>query len=436
MRTEPRTQEPLDEPDTGILSLLRTGGLGVLLGGNHLSALGTWIHITVAAWVMFELTGSSAMVGALNVAQYAPIVMFTLPAGMVVDHRDRRRALISIQTTMMTLALLLAALVWGGYVTPVVLVVVTVGMGIGKAFAAPTWVSFIGDIVPPHRAMLGFSLNSVTFHLAATLGPVVGAFLFASVGAGGSFAVNGISYLAVITALFAIRARPPTPGAFPGLRRSVGEMYRFARVSQRARRLLPVSAAVAVVAFGLRAVLPAYASGVLGGEAASYGSLAGGIGAGSLAGAIMLGIMQSRTARRTIILTGAWLVAVGAAGLAVGGSTTVAIASLVGVGAGQLMLLVTARTVIQLDAPQWLRARAVGLWFMSSVGIGPLAGVVLGWATDAWGIRLTVVATAVYSVLAAVGMVVASRSKAGIVSSYSDLVGTPVEEPALSDRSR
>jgi MFS family permease len=403
----------------GRLALLANQRFGVLLGGNFLSAVGTFVHVAVTAWVLFDLTGSSAMVGVLTIAQYGPVVMLTLPAGVVIDHRDRRSALLAVMGGQMVLAFILAALVWTGHVSPISLMLITVGMGIFGAFGGPAWIAYVGDLIPPEKILVGFSLNSMSFHMAAFMGPPLGALLLNTVGPAASFAVNGISFFAIIGALLLMPRRPPTTGSFVGLRRAVGQMTRFARNSHRARRLLPVSGAIALVAFGLPAVLPAYATDVLHGSAGSYGALSGAMGAGSLSGAILMGVLGTRAARRTIILIGAWLVAAGMVGLALFGPMPVALASIVLIGCGQLMLLVTARTVIQMDAPEWLRARAVSLWFICAVGLGPMGGTVLGWMADRWGIRTSIAVCAAYAVTLAFALVAAARSKAGIVEPYS-----------------
>ncbi len=422
-----RTAETQRTPDVaaghvrGVADLLRTGGFGVLLGGTFLSAVGKWIHVAVTSWLLYEITGSSAMVGLLVVAQFVPIVTFTLPAGLLADHRDRRSYLLWVQTAMMVLAVAFAVLVWSGVVTPVVLIGFTAALGVGGAFVGPAWLSYVSDIVPPERALVGFSLNSVAFHLAATLGPPIGAIILGLADAATAFAINAVSYLAVIGALMLTRPRMVVPEPFPGFRRATVELYRFARVSQRAKRLLPTCAAIALVAFGLPAILPAYAATVLAGNAGAYGKLMGAVGAGSLTGALTMGYLSIRVARRTIIIAGAWSVAAGVVLLAAaGGGLPLAMAGCVGLGAGQLMLLVTSRTVIQMDAPASLRARVVGLWFLCAVGLGPVGGVGLGWLADALGVQTTVSLVAGYAVFVAAFLWVAARTAAGRIVPYQE----------------
>jgi MFS family permease len=261
--------------------------------------------------------------------------------------------------------------------------------------------------------LLTFSLNSVSFHLAAALGPPIGTLLLRVAGPGAAFTANAVSYLAVVAGIAAVPRRPWARTPFPGVRRSMGELYTFVRTSQRSRRLLVTSAVVSVLAFGLPAVLPAFATEVLGGGSGSYGSLMGAMGAGSLSGAVVMGVLSSRVTRRTIIVAGAWLVGAGALALGTTSLMSPALSGMWALGTGQLMLLVTSRTIIQMDAPEPLRARAVGLWFVFSVGAGPLGGALLGWSADLFGVATAVRAIALYGPLLAVALTIAAYTSVG-----------------------
>lgn len=406
-------------------SLLLQNRFGVLLSGNFVSAVGTHVRFAVASWLMFQMTKSSAMVGTLTLANQAPAIALTIPAGIVADALDRRRWLVTVHGALVAFAAVLALITWTGRLSPVLLLAVTAAMGIGNTFVGPAWIAIVTDVVPASRAMSAFALNSMSYHLAAALGPVLGAFLFSVVGAAPAFGLNSASFLAVIAALLALRIRRESRRA-PGVRRALEEIVRFARGSVRSRRLVPASGAVALLALGITAVLPAYASEMLEGSSRTFGSLMGAYGAGSLCGAVALALMANRSARRTAMVAGSWVVAVGAL-LLVGGRAETAFPGALALGAGQLMFLVTSRTVIQLDAPEDLRARAVSLWYVAVVGLGPLGGFVLGWTADRLGLERTLAIAAVYGALVALATTVGARGRTGLVRPYE---ASAIEHPA------
>lgn len=404
----------------GLRDLLRTSGFGILLGGTFLSAVGSFVHVAVTSWLIYKMTGSSAMVGILSVAQFAPMVALTLPAGMLADHRDKRRFLMESQAGMMVLAFALAVVVFTGHVTVFVLIAVTAGIGIGSALSGPTWMAYVSDIVPDDKALIGFSMNSVAYHTAATLGPPMGAVILRVFGAGTGYLINGISFMAILAALAVTKSTKRTGDAFPGIKQAVSEVYQFTKSSQRARRLLPVSSAIAIVAFGLPAILPGFAKLVLQGGEGSYGTLMGALGSGSLMGAVIMGVLSGRISRRAIIVSGGWSIAVGIAGLSVVKTMPLAMLSAAAMGAGQLMLLVTARTVIQMDAPKRLRGRVVSVWFIFALGLGPFGGLALGWAADRYGVIPTLQGLSIYAAVCATLLSLAAWSRFGRIDGSGD----------------
>lgn len=411
----------LEETDRPRQPLLHPRRVGLVFGGNLVSVFGNVVHGFVTAWLIYRLTHSSALVGSLGLAASLSYVLLAMPAGILADHRDRRRFLLQIQVCMMLVALAVTLLVWGGHGTTPVLVGTTIAMGLAGALAGPVWLSFLGSLFEDDEMMRGYSLASITSHVATALGPLLGALLLGLIGAVGAFAFNTASFLLIIGALLvAPRATVATP-AFEGIGQSLAEILAFARGSQKTRVLLPMSCAFALLVIGLPAVMPAYAANVLHGSVGSYGILMAAFGAGTFTGAVVLGILSARAAKRHLMVGGGIVAASGVITLAAASTTAVAVAGGFAVGAGQLVLLVVARTVLQMDAPAHLHGRLLSLFIAPVIGLGGLGGFALGWAADRFGMTATIRGAALYAAVLAVALATGALLRSGPVTRLSAL---------------
>jgi MFS family permease len=399
MRTRSRTRHVLGSP-----------GFAPLLAGNVLSNTGSFIHVAVTSWLLFELTHRSAMVGLVQLSRSIPLVLLTIPAGVVVDHQDRRRFMLRLEFVAASIAVTLAAVVWAGHVTVWALLATTAALGIVSAFDGPGWISLIGSLLHEDHLLLGFSMNSVSFHLAAALGPPVGALLLAAAGAGWAFFTNGLSYLAIVAALLLVPRAAAAPPVYQGMRQALTEAVAYLRGSRRAKVLIPMGAALSLVVFGIPSILPAMAR-VLHGGSRTYGTLMGAFGAGNFAGALALGVGSSRVRPRNLMKAGVTTSALGAAGLALARSPAEAAFAMAAMGSGQLVSLVTARTLMLAEAGSELGGRIVGVFMTTTIGIAPLGGIALGWATDAWGIHAAVRIAAGYAACVAAATLAGARPR-------------------------
>lgn len=403
------------QASNGWSAVIRIRPVTYLLSGNFVSTVGTQVQQAVVMWLMYELTGSSAMVGLLVLAIQMPQLVFSLPAGAMADRHDRRLLLLASQLALLGSSAVLALLVATDRASSPVLFAATAIVGLGTAVMGPAWIAEIGVRVPASIVYAGYSLNSVTAHSAIMLGPPFGAFLLQAVGASWAIVFNAVSYAVIVAAIVGLPRSPVAPhrrerGA------GKGEVVDFLRRSDRARLLLPVCTGIALVTNGLPALLPAYADEVLGGDASRYGLLLGGMGAGGLLGGILLGVIPVAVARRRLVQGAVCSVAAGTVLLAVAPVWPVAVVAMFFVGVGNLVGLVTARTVVQLDAPEHLRGRVLSLWFMSTVIATPIGSLVVGVSTDRFDPRTITAATAVYAT--ALALFIATRASSRTVVPY------------------
>ncbi|MFO7170627.1 MAG: MFS transporter, partial [Chloroflexota bacterium] len=176
--------------------------------GQMISLFGTWMQTTAQGFLVYELTGSPAYLGAVGFAAGIPSWIFTLYGGVVADRVPRRTLLIITQTTMMALAFVLAALVATGAVEPWHIAALAFALGIANAFDSPARLAFVRELVDREDMTNAIALNATMFNLGSFAGPAVAGLAYALVGPAWCFTLNGLSFVGVIGALSLMRLPP------------------------------------------------------------------------------------------------------------------------------------------------------------------------------------------------------------------------------------
>jgi MFS family permease len=171
------------------------------------SNIGGQIQAVGAAWMMVSIAASADMVALVQASTALPILLLSLVAGALADNLDRRRMLLTAQLFMLAASAGLAVCAWTGLITPWLLLLFTFLIGCGAAFNAPAWQAAVGDMVPRTEVAGAVALNSAGFNIARSVGPAVGGAIVAAAGAAAAFAVNALSYTALVAVL--ARWRPP-----------------------------------------------------------------------------------------------------------------------------------------------------------------------------------------------------------------------------------
>ncbi len=181
--------------------------------GQLVSLLGTWMQMMAQSYLVFELTKSPAFLGYISFAFGLPSWIFMLYGGVISDRMSRRKLMLIAQSTMMLLAFVLTWLTFSGLVQPWHIIVLAFLLGVANAFDAPARQAIIFELVDKKDITNAVALNSTLFNLSAVAGPAAAGVIYMTFGPGWCFAVNGISYLAVIAALMLMklesRAVPP-----------------------------------------------------------------------------------------------------------------------------------------------------------------------------------------------------------------------------------
>lgn len=352
------------------------------------SNLGGLIQSVGASWLMTSISDSAHMVALVQASVTLPIMLLSLMAGALADNRDRRKLMIAAQTFMLVVSVVLAVFAWQGLITPWLLLLFTFLIGVGAAFNAPAWQASVGDMVPRVDLPDAVALNSMGFNIARSVGPAIGGAIVAAAGAAAAFAVNAVSYVALIGVLLRWRP-PPRRDLLPPetLRIAMSAGIRYVAMSPAIRMVLVRSALFGMGASSALALMPLVARDLIAGGPLTYGLLLGAFGVGAV-----LGAFASPRLRHSLTTEGIvrWSCVGFALAVAVAGWSTWLLPSLAAfllAGAGWVLALSTFNVTVQMSAPRWVVGRALSLYQMAA--FGGMAGGSWLWGASAAAEGLT-----------------------------------------------
>jgi MFS family permease len=371
------------------------------------SNLGSWMQDTAGTWLMTALTTSPLLIALMQTAASLPVLFLGLPAGATADMFDRRRLLIFWQSWMLATVAILSVLTMFGVISPAVLLILTFLLNIGSAMNNPAWQAIVPELVPRDELPDAIALNSAAFNLARAVGPALGglavaAFTSPRVGAAVVFLLNSVSFLAVIFVLYAWQRTPLFKSALPG-ERIFGSMrsgVRYVRHSPPLRAILLRAFLFTGFASAVWALLAVVAQQDLHAGAMAYGVLNGCLGLGAVAGATLLPRLRRRLPAEWM-LAGTGLVFAGTLlTLALTHSVALIVFWLVAAGSAWTTTTSTLNIAVQVSVPDWVQARALGIYQMVFAG-GMAAGSAL------WGLIADRTSSRTALLSAAIGMLIA-----------------------------
>ncbi|HEU5195254.1 MAG TPA: MFS transporter [Methylomirabilota bacterium] len=357
-------------------------------GGQLVSLIGTWMQSVGQSWLVLELTGSPFFLGLVNALQFTPILLLSPVGGTLSDRLGKRRILLVTQAAMMVQAFVLAALVRSGHVRYWHVAVLAVLYGLGRAVDIPARQSFLTDLVGRPDLPNAVALNSVVFNAARIVGPGVAGLLIARFDVAIAFFLNGLSFVAVLAALLAIRTEGhPDPAGRLGVRESLMGALNYAASTPPVAFTLGLLVVVSILALNYNLVVPLIARDVLNEGAEGFGLLMSSLGAGAIAGALGVAVLRrGRPPLSFLAGTGAVLCA-GAIALALASQFTVAMVVLGVLGCFQILFSTGCNTALQLIAPDALRGRVMGLYAMAFAGVTPFGSLLIGTVAEHLGVR-------------------------------------------------
>jgi predicted MFS family arabinose efflux permease len=312
--------------------------------------------------------------------------------GSLADRHSRRTLLIWSQAASMVMAFALWLSVRGGEIRPGLIVALIAVTGVVTGLGIPAWQSFVAELVPRESLLNAVTLNSAQFNASRAIGFMLGGLALYSVGPGLSFFANGLSFLAVLGALAAVRPRRPSPASATAPAPAATFRLGVAYVRERPGLQLAVFTCGVVMFLGgpVIQLAPVFARDAFGVDQRAYGFLAAALGIGATAGSVVLGAYGDGVRRSTLAVGAIAVYGLAVLGMAVTPTYAGGVAAMLCIGVAYLAVASVLNTSIQLAVDDRFRGRVIALYAMVFTGAYPLGSLLQGLATDRFGVRAVV----------------------------------------------
>lgn len=392
---------PADDT-TSPLSPLRHPSFRLIWTATLFSNLGSLIQGVGAAWKMAELTPSEGMVALVQASTTLPIMVLAVAAGAIADNFDRRRVMLAAQVFMLAVSVVLTIAAWFDVLGTWNLLALTFLLGLGSAMHLPSWQASMRDLVPREDLPAAVTLNSMSFNLMRSVGPALGGLIVAAAGAPAAFALNAVSYLAVIYALYRWPHRPEER-SLPAERlgSAIWAGLRYVTLSPNLVRVMVRGFLFGIAAVALLALLPVVARDRLGGGATLFGLMLGGFGLGAIGGALASPAIRRRWSLEAVVAGSFITFAAGSALMAAATSFWAAIPGLLIAGAAWVLALSHFNVSTQLATPRWVVGRALAIYQTMTFGGMALGAWIWGALSEATNVPTALFAAAALLVVGA-----------------------------------
>ncbi|MEP7456776.1 MFS transporter [Phyllobacterium sp. SB3] len=333
------------------------------------SNFGSLIQSVGAAWMMTTISSSVGMVALVQASTALPIMLFSLVSGALADNFNRRKVMLVAQSFMLAVSVSLSAFAYFGLITPWLLLTFTFMLGCGTALNNPSWQASVGDMVPREDLPGAVALNSMGFNITRSVGPAIGGAIVALAGAAAAFAVNTLSYLPLIFALFRWQPKYDTnPLPRETMGRAISAGLRYVAMSPNIAKVIFRSFVFGLSASAVLALLPLVARDLVGGGPLVYGVLLGAFGIGAIGGALLSARLREFMSSEAIVKSAFIGFALSAILTAVSTNTWLTSAALLVSGACWVLALSLFNVTVQLSTPRWVVGRALSLYQTTTFG--------------------------------------------------------------------
>jgi MFS family permease len=372
---------------------LRSRNYQLFFAGQGISLIGTWMTQIATVWLVYHLTSSALMLGVVGFTSQIPNFLLTPFGGVLVDRFPRQRILIVTQILAMVQSLTLAALALSGVIQIWHLLVLSLCQGIINAVDAPARQAIVTELVDrPEDLANAIAVNSTMFNGARLIGPAIGGLLIARVGEAYCFLIDGVSYIAVIIALLAMRFKPkqmPKITGSPLDRIKDGFEYAFGCPPIRA--ILLLSAVVSFLGMQYTVLVPVFADKILKGDAQTLGFLMAASGVGAISGGIYLVTRQTVVGLGKLIILGPALLGMGLIVFSISRYLPLSLSSMFFIGLGTILQIASGNTVLQTIVDDDKRGRVMSIYTMSFLGVVPFGNLLGGTLADRIGVTPTLI---------------------------------------------
>lgn len=391
--------------------------------GMLISMIGTWMQNIAQPWLAFSLTHSAFLLSLVGALQFTPVLLFSLPAGVIIDRYPRKTIIMVTQAASVVITLILAILAWSGKIQYWQLLVLATAQGFVNTLDMPTRQAFVVEMVGRDSLMNAIALNSTIFNLSRVIGPAIAGILIAAVGVPACFLINAISYAAVLVSLFFIHpvtlageaqqdvaAKPnhESEGSLSRSKQRKGKSRASADILEGIRYILKdpilVEAMVLIAIIGTfvpnySVSVPVFTTEVLHLDESGFGFLMSFLGIGSFAGALYIAaISQSGPSRRIMkilpLLISLFMILTGFT------STFFQSALMLGL-TGFFFVAFTSNTnsTLQLTSSDKYRGRVMSVYSLIFGGSTPIGNLYTGFVIEKFKSRMGFIACGVIMVV-------------------------------------
>lgn len=382
------------------------------------SLIGTWLQTVAEGWLVLTLTNSPFWVGVVSAAAFVPTLFFALFGGAIVDRFPKKNILLFTQSASMVLALIYGVLTIFHIINLAGIIVLALLLGVIIALDNPARQAFIPKVVSVALLGSAIALGAGTYNAARVIGPSIAGFLVAWVGSGGAFILNGLSYIAVIIALWKMRVTEVLPKEHPSTFVAIREGLIYSFTHPIIRNLLILAAIVSVFGWSYTTMIPVIAKQIFHMDATGLGTLYAAGGLGALIGTIIVSALsQSNRYTQLFIIGGNTLAAICIILLSFDKSPLLSYPLFFFAGIGLLLQFTTLNTTIQHMVGDTLRGRVMSIYVLMFLGFLPFGSFEVGFLAEKIGTFPAIRIGAIIMLIS--GIVLFSRSKA-IRKEYRD----------------
>jgi len=380
------------EKGSRVLRALRHRNYRLFFTGQSISLVGTWVTRVATSWLVYRLTGSELLLGVVGFFGQIPTLVLTPLAGVVVDRGDKKRILLCTQILLLLQSGALAALTLSDLITVPQIIALQLLQGVVTAFDTPARQSLVVEMVNDRNDLPNaIALNSSMVNGSRIVGPSIGGVIIAAVGEGWCFALDALSYVAVVISIALMRFKvKPRIAAHPPMLSDLRTGWRYVADSVPIRSALTQVAIVSTAGMPYTVLMPAITTENLHGGPNTLGMLMAASGLGALLGGLYLASRETVVGLGRIILYGT--LTFGGTLLVFSMTTNVWVAALLLAlaGGGFIVQLASTNTIIQTIVDESFRGRVMAFYTMAFFGTVPIGSLLAGLAADRVGAQMTV----------------------------------------------
>ncbi len=354
--------------------------------GNLASLIGTWMQNIATGWLVLTLTNSPFFVGLNSALAWLPAWVVSLPAGAMADRFDKRKLMVGTQSVLAIFALLLAVLYWTRVLTVYHVLVISCLSGFAVTLNGPVAHSMIPDLVGHKNVLNAIALNSAMFNSARIIGPAIAGVLLSTIGPGGCFGINSVSFLAIIVALGLIRLPPPRPhDSTESVAQRILAGLKYVRGHRDIRTLVIMMAVFSSFGLIYLPLMPVFARDVLHADARGYGVMMTCIGVGAVLGGLTLATVSKTKHKGRILMFGTLSLGILIVTFSFIRDFHLALPIIVLIGFCQTSIASVTNTLVQTIAPDYIRGRALSVYLLAFTGMFPLGNLAGGAIAQRFG---------------------------------------------------